>query len=415
MSKRQILSYTPIAAILSVALLLRVWRLNLPTGYIFDEVYYAKNAASLITSFVELDENGNSEFVVHPPLGKWLIGLGIKIFGNNEFGWRISSAIFGVLSIFLIYLIVKKLFASESLALAAAFLLSFDGLNLVMSRVALLDIFLMVFILLTFYLLILNKYILSGVAIGCALAVKWSAAFVIIALIIFVIIDQKDNLRKLFNYLVSYTVVPLVVYLISWSGWIFTQNGWARQSEGNFLTSLWNNHLQILNFHRELTQSHAYQASPWSWLILGRPTSFFYSETGDCGQSKCAQEILAIGTPFLWWSAIFAVAITFGFYITKKDKSAALILLGVASTYLPWFAFQDRPLFYFYSITILPFLVLAIIYCFNLIVTKRGTMQYLVIYTFLIGLNFVYLLPLFLGISIPYAEWLERMWLSSWI
>lgn len=415
MSKRQILSYTPIAAILSVALLLRVWRLNLPTGYIFDEVYYAKNAASLITSFVELDENGNSEFVVHPPLGKWLIGLGIKIFGNNEFGWRISSAIFGVLSIFLIYLIVKKLFASESLALAAAFLLSFDGLNLVMSRVALLDIFLMVFILLTFYLLILNKYILSGVAIGCALAVKWSAAFVIIALIIFVIIDQKNNLRKLFNYLVSYTVVPLVVYLISWSGWIFTQNGWARQSEGNFLTSLWNNHLQILNFHRELTQSHAYQASPWSWLILGRPTSFFYSETGDCGQSKCAQEILAIGTPFLWWSAIFAVAITFGFYITKKDKSAALILLGVASTYLPWFAFQDRPLFYFYSITILPFLVLAIIYCFNLIVTKRGTMQYLVIYTFLIGLNFVYLLPLFLGISIPYAEWLERMWLSSWI
>ena len=93
MSKRQILSYTPIAAILSVALLLRVWRLKLPTGYIFDEVYYAKNAASLISSFVELDENGNSEFVVHPPLGKWLIGLGIKIFGNNEFGWRISSAI----------------------------------------------------------------------------------------------------------------------------------------------------------------------------------------------------------------------------------------------------------------------------------------------------------------------------------
>lgn len=415
MSKRQILSYTPIAAILSVALLLRVWRLNLPTGYIFDEVYYAKNAASLISSFVELDENGNSEFVVHPPLGKWLIGLGIKIFGNNEFGWRISSAIFGVLSIFLIYLIVKKLFASESLALAAAFLLSFDGLNLVMSRVALLDIFLMVFILSTFYLLILNKYILSGVAIGCALAVKWSAAFVIIALIIFVIIEQKNNLRKLFNYLISYTVVPLVVYLISWSGWIFTQNGWARQSEGNFLTSLWNNHLQILNFHRELTQSHAYQASPWGWLILGRPTSFFYSEAGDCGQLKCAQEILAIGTPILWWSAIFAVAITFGFYITKKDKSAALILLGIAGTYLPWFAFQDRPLFYFYSITILPFLVLAIIYCFNLIITKRGTMQYLVIYTFLIGLNFVYLLPLFLGISIPYAEWLERMWLSSWI
>ena len=415
MSRERLLSYAPIAAILTFALSLRVWRLNTPAGYIFDELYYAKNAASIITSFVELDENGESEFVVHPPLGKWLIGFGIKVFGNNEFGWRICAAIFGTVSVLLLYLIVQKLFNSHFLSLIAALLISFDGLNLVMSRVALLDIFLMVFILLSFYFFISDNYPASGVAIGLALATKWSAAFIIALLIVFVIVEQRDNVRKIIKPFLSFTLLPATVYLLSWSGWIFTSTGWARQSGSNIFSSFWNNHMQILTFHKDLTQSHSYQANPWSWLILGRPTSLFYEDNAECGQTKCAQEILAIGTPLLWWSAIFAVAITVGFFITKKDRNAALILLGFCGTYLPWFALQDRPLFYFYSISILPFLIMAIIYCFNLIIYQKHSKQYIWIYTVLIGMNFFYFLPIFLGISIPYSEWLERMWLNSWI
>jgi dolichyl-phosphate-mannose--protein O-mannosyl transferase len=80
----------PISAILTFALSIRLWRLNQPSGYIFDEVYYAKNANSLISSAVELDGQGQAEFVVHPPLGKWLIAIGIRVFGNSEFGWRFA-------------------------------------------------------------------------------------------------------------------------------------------------------------------------------------------------------------------------------------------------------------------------------------------------------------------------------------
>jgi dolichyl-phosphate-mannose--protein O-mannosyl transferase len=130
---------------------------------------------------------------------------------------------------------------------------------------------------------------------------------------------------------------------------------------------------------------------------------------------KCAQEILAMGTPFLWWSAIFATAIVLGVFISKPDRNAALILLGFAGTYLPWFAFQGRPLFYFYAITILPFLILALIYCFNSILNQRHIRKYIIFYTVLIGLNFLYFLPMFMGIAIPYSDWLERMWLNSWI
>jgi|694.fasta_scaffold08655_18 dolichyl-phosphate-mannose--protein O-mannosyl transferase len=415
MSMDRLLRAWPIAAILTFALSIRLWRLSLPTGYIFDEVYYAENANSLLSSAVELDAQGQAEFVVHPPFGKWLIAIGIRFFGNEEFGWRFASAIFGTLSILLIYLIVKKLFNSEFLSITAALLMAFDGLNLVMSRVALLDIFLMFFILLSIYFLITNNLWLSGSAIGLAISIKWSAAFLIPLVILFVVIYNKVTFRNLYKVVSQFTLLPISIYFASWSGWIFSSQGWARQSESNVFASLWNYHLQILDFHQGLDDKHAYQANPWSWLVLGRPTSFYYESPSDCGAEKCAQEILAIGTPLLWWISIFAVAITFGFLVTKLERAAAIILLGFAGTYLPWFFIQSRTTFYFYSISILPFLILALIYCFNQLLNIANYKKYIISFVILVAINFIYFLPIYLGISIPYSQWLSRMWFESWI
>ena len=415
MSMDRLLRVWPIAAILTFALSIRLWRLSLPTGYVFDEVYYAKNANSLLSSAVELDEQGKAEFVVHPPFGKWLIAIGIRLFGNEEFGWRFASVIFGTLSILLIYLIVKKLFNSEFLSITAALLMAFDGLNLVMSRVALLDIFLMFFILLSIYFLIINNLWLSGSAIGLALSIKWSAAFLIPLVILFVVVYNKVTFRNLLKVMGQFTLLPISIYFASWSGWIFSSQGWARQSESNVFASLWNYHLQILDFHQGLDDKHAYQANPWSWLVLGRPTSFYYESPSDCGAEKCAQEILAIGTPLLWWISIFAVAITFGFLVTKLERAAAIILLGFAGTYLPWFFIQSRTTFYFYSISTLPFLILALIYCFNQLLNSAIYRKYIISFVVLVAINFIYFLPIYLGISIPYSQWLSRMWFESWI
>ena len=415
MSMDRLLRAWPIAAILTFALSIRLWRLSLPTGYIFDEVYYAKNANSLLSSAVELDAQGQAEFVVHPPFGKWLIAIGIRFFGNEEFGWRFTSAIFGTLSILLFYLIVKKLFNSEFLSITAALLMAFDGLNLVMSRVALLDIFLMFFILLSIYFLITNNLWLSGSAIGLAISIKWSAAFLIPLVILFVVVYNKVTFRNLYKVVSQFTLLPISIYFASWSGWIFSSQGWARQSESNVFASLWNYHLQILDFHQGLDDKHAYQANPWSWLVLGRPTSFYYESPSDCGAEKCAQEILAIGTPLLWWISIFAVAITFGFLVTKLERAAAIILLGFAGTYLPWFFIQSRTTFYFYSISILPFLILALIYCFDQLLNIANYKKYIISFVILVAINFIYFLPIYLGISIPYSQWLSRMWFESWI
>jgi len=405
----------PISLIIAFALILRLWRLNLPKGYIFDEVYYAKNANSLIRNGVELNAQGQAEFIVHPPLGKWLIGIGIKIFGNDEFGWRISAAVIGTLSVLLIYLITRELFKSVFLSNIAAALMAFDGLALVMSRVALLDIFLMFFLLLAFYFLIKNELWLSGVAIGLAAATKWSAIFLIPFLILLTINYLQIEPVKWLKRAAQFIFLPSLVYLISWSGWIFTSGGWDRQSGSNVFTSLWKYHIAILDFHRSLAETHPYAANPWSWLILGRPTSFFYETPNGCGASSCSQEILAIGTPILWWTGIFAIALTFGFFVARRDRISAVILAGIAGTYLPWFLIQDRTTFYFYAISILPFLILALIYALNWILQYGDYRKQIIVFITVVALNFIYFLPILLGIEIPYSQWLSRMWLKSWI
>jgi dolichyl-phosphate-mannose--protein O-mannosyl transferase len=297
----------------------------------------------------------------------------------------------------------------------AAALMSLDGLHLVMSRVALLDIFLMFFILLAFYLILRNNFWLSGVAIGFAGATKWSAFFLIPFLILLTISFSKFHWGTLVRRIGQYILAPIGIYFISWSGWIFNSKGWGREFGSNPFDSLWIYHRDITSFHRGLTEEHAYAANPWSWLILGRPTPFYYETPANCGASTCSQEILALGTPALWWVGAFAIAITFGFFVFKPDQISAFILAGIAGTYLPWFFIQDRITFYFYSISILPFLILSVINIMNWALNKGLNRRYLYGYLLLVGINFTYFLPIFIGLEIPYSDWIDRMWLPSWI
>ena len=417
-------AYLPITIITAFGLLLRLWNLNKPKGYIFDEIYYAKNANSLITNGVELNSTNQAEFVVHPPLGKWLIGLGIKLFGNNEFGWRISAAIIGTASIVLIYLIALKLFDSIFLASLASAFLALDGLNLVMSRVALLDIFLMFFVLLAAYFLLSNQYWLSAIAIGAATGVKWSGAYLIpIFLLISINFVRSGLIKQLVIRLTQFILTPILIYLTTWLGWIITNKGWDRNWAANqsdsfipdVVRNLWHYHSEILNFHTGLNDEHSYSANPWSWLILGRPTSFYYQTPAGCGATSCAQEILAIGTPLLWWAATISLAVTIGFWLKQRDQISSFILTGVVVTYLPWFFFQNRTMFSFYAVTISPFLILALVYMISKLMQSGVKRELIYIFVFLVFINFIYFLPIFTGLEIPYAAWLNRMWLPSWI
>lgn len=406
-----------IAALISLiafGALTRFINLSRPGELVFDEVYYVDGARDYLANGVELDD-GRAEFIVHPPIGKWAIAFGIKVFGDNPFGWRATAALVGTLSILLIFFIARQLFNSFFISFAAATLMALDGLHLVMSRTALLDIFLSFFILLAFYLLLKNRLWLAGLVFGLALGTKWSAVYVLAAIGLYLLISQKRYLLTISQF----AITPLLVYIASWGGWFFSDKGWDRNSGSNALFSLFNYHREMLNFHTGLTTDHSYQASAWNWLILGRPTSFFYETPEGCGADSCSQEVLAIGTPFLWWTGLISIFITIGYFIYRRERSAGLILLFLLASYLPWLAFPERTTFYFYAIAFQPFLILSIAFVISKALENQELRaireRYLAAGLVVIAACFAYFFPLFVAGVLTYENWYDRMWFSSWI
>ena len=419
-----------------IALLMRLWHISTPRGFVFDEVYYAKNAHSLVEHGVELQKTGAAEFIVHPPVGKWLIGVGIKIFGFNEFGWRITAAIVGTLSVGLVYYVAKRLFDTYLLSCMAALLTIFDGLHLVHSRTALLDIFLMFFILLAFYFLLLSKPWWAGFTLGLALATKWSGIYYMVAFAAFLLyvdyrqeraMENEEAIRtvlatKVWKRFLQFGLLPIFTYITTWVGWFLNPRGWDRNWSKSMINSFWHYHSEMWNFHTNLTQGHAYSANPCSWLIMGRPTSFFYASPKSCGAQTCSQEILALGTPLLWWSGLIALCITFGYWIARREWQSGLILLSVAAGYAPWFLIQKRTMFTFYAIAFEPFLILLIVYVISKFLEgesgcelSRKRLLFVYGYLVAVAINFFYFFPLYTGGVISYSAWLGHMWLPSWI
>jgi dolichyl-phosphate-mannose--protein O-mannosyl transferase len=408
---------------------LRLINLGSPKGFVFDEVYYVDGARDLLKYGVEVDGT-NPEFIVHPPVGKWLIASGIKLFGDNEFGWRFASAVFGTLLILLFARLVHVLFYSPLLTALSAALMALDGLLLVYSRTALLDLFLTFFTLLGVFLWHRNRHIWAGIAFGLAIGCKWSAIYfvAVIGLIavyrIVVASDIRKAVKPIAAKFAQYGLLPVLVYTLTWTGWFISDRGWSRQWSTNPLLSWLHYHSEMLNFHTGLIEKHPYQANPWSWLIMGRPTSFFYAAPKDCGAKDCAQEVLALGTPILWWVGTIALSVLIGYWIKslihhRIDAAATIVIIGFAAGYLPWFAMQQRTVFTFYAIIIEPFLILAIIYCAKLLLDsglKPVVSQSIVGGIFaLIVLCFLYFMPLFTAQVITYEDWNLRMWFESWI
>ena len=411
------------------AFLVRIINLGSPKGLVFDEVYYVDGARDLLKYGVEVS-GSDPEFIVHPPVGKWLIASGIKLFGDNEFGWRFASAVFGTLLILLFARLVHVLFYSPLLTALGAVLMALDGLLLVHSRTALLDLFLTFFTLLGVFLWHRNRHIWAGIAFGLAIGCKWSAIYfvAIIGLIavyrVLIAHDIRKTLKPIAAKFAQYGLILVFVYTLTWTGWFLSDRGWSRGWSNNPLSSWIHYHSEMLNFHTGLTDSHPYEANPWSWLIMGRPTSFFYDSPKGCSAENCAQEVLALGTPLLWWVGTIAIAVVVGYWIKslishRIDMAANIVVLGLAAGYLPWFAMQQRTVFTFYAIIIEPFLILAIVYCAKLLLAsglKPVVSQSIVGGILaLIILCFLFFIPLFTGQVITYEDWNLRMWFDSWI
>jgi dolichyl-phosphate-mannose--protein O-mannosyl transferase len=434
----------------AIAAIMRIVDLGRPGRIIFDETYYAPHGYSLFRYGVEwkLAEDGANPvdgapvfdagpaYVVHPPLGKWLIGLGEWVFGYSPFGWRIAAAVAGTLSVLIIARIGRRLLGSTVLGAAAALLVALDGMHLVMSRTALLDIFLLLFVVAAFGALLLDRdarrrrwlRALEGgldptrpgraglppfdwrtgvpwwrfaafALLGCAAAVKWSALFFVPVFLVLVMVWEVGARRsagvrrpwwdtfgsETLSVVGSLMIMP-VVYLLSWSGWLATDHGFYRnwladtgQDQPPVIGALHNllhYHDEALGFHNRLDEPHQYESSPWQWLLLARPVAFHFSGDGDCGAARCASEVLLLGTPLLWWSFLPAVLAALWFGVARRDWRVPAILLMAAAGIVPWLLLDifggDRVMFYFYALPSQPFLVLAVVYVLGAIMGPTG-------------------------------------------
>ena len=150
-----------------IAAVIRLTGLDNVRTLIFDETYYVKDAWSLLTlgyegtwpqnydpTFAAGDTSrlsATASYAVHPPTGKWIIALGMKLFGQADpVGWRITTAICGVITVLLLCRLAYNLFRNPALTLIAGLFLATDGQAIVMSRTSILDGFLAMFALAAF-------------------------------------------------------------------------------------------------------------------------------------------------------------------------------------------------------------------------------------------------------------------------
>ncbi|MDP9250308.1 MAG: glycosyltransferase family 39 protein, partial [Chloroflexota bacterium] len=95
-----------LATVTAGAAILRFAGLARPIGFVFDEIFYAQNGClyTLGPSACGIEQLASSR---HPPLANWLIGLGIQLFGYHEFGWRVTAALAGTLTVAVLYVLVR--------------------------------------------------------------------------------------------------------------------------------------------------------------------------------------------------------------------------------------------------------------------------------------------------------------------
>lgn len=492
---------------------LRLWQLGSPHAVIFDETYYAKDAWSLLhygyegtwpkdandqilhnPQSIPLSPKGG--YVVHPPMGKWIIAVGEGLFGLHPFGWRFMTAVLGTLSVLMLCRIGRRLLRSTALGCLAGGLMAVDGLHFVMSRTALLDLLVMFWVLAAFGCLLVDRdrsrarladalptesdgpdppgrsvrpdpatgdrlrlgwrpwRLAAGLCLGLAFATKWNGLYVLAAFGLLTVLWDMGGRRTagasrpLVAMLrrdaapafASLVVLPVATYLASWTGWFATSRGyfrhWAETSGAagpwgwlpGPLRSLWHYEAQVYDFHVNLTSGHDYQSNPWSWLVLGRPVSYFYQSPkdvhGGCGdRGGCVREVLALGTPLLWWAACLALLYVLYRWLLRRDWRAGAILCGVAAGYLPWFLYQERTIFFFYAVVFLPFLCLAVAMTAGALAGPPGAGERrravgivgVGVLILLVVWNFVYFWPIYTGQPIPMDAWRHRMWFDTWI
>lgn len=487
--------------ITAVAFGLRWWNLARPGEPMFDETIYAKDSYSLlrygyegiwavdggVDPLVTGDTTAllpNGSFVMYPPVGKWLIGLGEWLFGLNPFGWRFASLVFGSLLVFLVVRLGRRLSRSTMVGGLAGLFIAFDGLSFVMSRIAMLEIFETCFIVAGVAAVVADRdhfrnkladglevvdskpgrsvfrpwLIVAGVMFGLAVGTKWDAVYPLAVFAVLTVVwtvrsrhiagrtTKWARITDQVQLLASMVVLPVVVYVGTWAGWLSTSDGYGRQwglehpgdwvvrHFGQGLGSLGHYTIDIYNWQTGAVMSAAqpsYDSNPWGWPVLARTIGFHWRTNllvdsfgsdplpprlPDCPSGEiCLQVVTGLGTPLLWWGAALALLIGVFRSLVAGDWRFLVTCLATASTWLPWILVHHGPVFAHYALPMIPFMSIGLAMLLNPAKTGPGRRTMLVVaYAFLVVANFVFNYPILTGQTLTADAYLWRIWFPGW-
>ncbi len=501
------------AAVLGIAAATRLIGLEQPGELVFDETYYVKDAESLRQLGYEgrwpdgADElwaagtpgspDPLAAFVVHPPLGKWIIAIGLALLGpENPAGWRLGTALAGIALVGLVMLLAHLLLGRLVLTSIAGLLVAVDGNAIVMSRVALLDGVLALLIVLAVVFIVLDRrdahqrltewlhrrgssdpprptdwgpalfsrpwLVAAGLTFGLATGVKWNALYLLAAFaVLSVAADAVDRRRAGVSLWASGTLLKqapvsfvlmipaaAAAHLLTWWGWFTTTGGYGRDRVvtdenrlpgilGNLpdvLQNWWTYQTAIYGYHVALSSDHNYEAPALGWPLLLRPTYMHYSDL----ENGTAEAITGIPNPLIWWAsvaAVIAIIVILIVCLVRRMRAGsstplpvsgwaiAVVLTGVAAGWLPWLFYPERTTFFFYTIVITPFLLLALTIVLGFVLgapdapAPRRALGGTIIVVFLMIVIAIsaFFIPLWTGVpvDIPFIQ--LHYWLPSWI
>jgi len=433
--------------------------LSPPDGQVFDEVYFPVDARMDVKGIETCHPSTvgcqYNYFDPEPPLAKEVIAAGEWSYGwfratfqgahgdyidlgFNTFGWRIAVCLVGTLCVPLMYLLAMRLWPNRVFAVAAAVFVCFDGMFFIQSRIGMIDIVPVFFILLCYYLFLVHiqsttragsiaSLLLLGLALGAGVAAKWVVLAAFATIVFFMVA------RMMWNYATSHelaipggvdlpiylgvavaalVIIPVVIYIGSWypfflRGQFHTIADLIRYQKDSYI------------YHATLKATHPYGSPWWSWPLLARPVLYYAEYQGLGFDQFTGQPLISrisnLGNPWIWWTSLPCVLSLPYFILRHRSFPAAVILMGFIAQYLPW-APITRVLFMYEMIGGLIFMVLALAFVLGQIVDRWPVWGRRVAIAHL-GLAvtfFMYFYPVWSAVPISTSAWFEGPGTPPW-
>ncbi len=416
----------------AAALFLFGWRIQVPPEYIYDEVYHAYTANQYALGNKEAYEwwttapqEGVAYGWVQPPLGKLLIAGGIVVFGNNSFGWRVASLLFGSAVVPAAYLLCRRLVDDRLTAMLSTLLLLFEGLLFVQSRVAMLDSFATLFIVISYGLMF--RFLTSsleagpgqllplGIVLGLGIATKWNVFYALgmaglfLAYRLWAIATEKGRSREerrqltgrhLSSAFFCLVLLPLAIYLLSYAQFF---------ALGHTISQFVELQGQMWIYNSQLQATHAYASRWWSWPLMIRPVWYYVGHAAER-----VAHVYARGNPLIWWAFLPAIAAVLWDWWPQRKAGLGIILLAFCGQWLPWM-FSPRITFFQHMLPSVPFACMALGYTLSKMAKmNRAWLAIAAIYLAVVILAFVYFYPITAAWPISPEAFEARMWLPSW-